>query len=124
MFRLLMAPSNTVCDALKITDEHERGMMRMLINMLIFTALVVPVFFVAWKLIGGGWAGRAFSSEHAPRPRGGQCSPRPHGEAAALIQCRRQATRSAMGSKGGMGSAVARQSFQAPIPAAPSAAAS
>jgi hypothetical protein len=51
MFRLLMAPSNTVCDALKITDEHERGMMRMLINMMIFTALVVPVFFVAWKLM-------------------------------------------------------------------------
>ena len=32
MFRLLMAPSNTVCDAFKITDEHERGMMRMLVT--------------------------------------------------------------------------------------------
>jgi hypothetical protein len=51
MFRLLMAPSNTVCDALKITDEHERGMMRMLVNMMVFTAIGVVVFFVAWKLM-------------------------------------------------------------------------
>ena len=51
MFRLLMAPSNTVCDALKITDEHERGMMRMLVNMMLFTAIVVLVFVVAWKLM-------------------------------------------------------------------------
>ena len=51
MFRLLMAPSNTVCDALHITDEHERGMMRMLVNMMIFTAIVVLVFFAAWKLM-------------------------------------------------------------------------
>lgn len=51
MFRLLMAPSNAVCDALKITDEHERGMMRMLVNMMIFTAFAVIVFGVAWKLI-------------------------------------------------------------------------
>ena len=51
MFRLLMAPSNTVCDAMKITDEHERGMMRMLVNMMIFTAIIVAVFFVAWKLM-------------------------------------------------------------------------
>jgi hypothetical protein len=51
MFRLLMAPSNTVCDALKITDEHERGMMRMLVNMMIFTAIIVAVFFVGWKLM-------------------------------------------------------------------------
>jgi hypothetical protein len=51
MLRLLMAPSNTVCDAMKITDEHERGMMRMLVNMMISTALAVPVFFIAWKLI-------------------------------------------------------------------------
>ena len=50
MFRLLMAPSNTVCDALKITDEHERGMMRMLVNMMIFTAIVVVVFYVGWRI--------------------------------------------------------------------------
>ena len=51
MFRLLMAPSNRVCDALNITDEHERGMMRMLVNMMMFTAVLVPAFFVAWKLV-------------------------------------------------------------------------
>jgi len=52
MFRLLMAPSNSVCDALKITNEHERGMMRMLVNMMIVSLLAIPVFYVAWKLIG------------------------------------------------------------------------
>lgn len=51
MFRLLMAPSNSVCDALHITDEHERGMMRMLVNMSLVSALAIPVFYVAWKLI-------------------------------------------------------------------------
>lgn len=51
MLHLLMAPSNMVCDALNITDEHERGMMRMLVNMMIFTAIIVPVFFVIWKLV-------------------------------------------------------------------------
>lgn len=51
MFHLLMVPSNRVCDALKISDEHERGMMRMLVNMIIFTAIVVAVFFLAWKFV-------------------------------------------------------------------------
>jgi hypothetical protein len=51
MLHLLMAPSNLVCDALKIFDEHERGMMRMLVNMMIFTAVMLPVLFVAWKLV-------------------------------------------------------------------------
>jgi hypothetical protein len=50
MLRLLMAPANMVCDALNITDEHERGMMRMLVNMMILTALVVPVFYILWQL--------------------------------------------------------------------------
>jgi hypothetical protein len=50
MLRLLMAPADTVCNALNITDEHERGMMRMLVNMMILTALVVPVFYILWQL--------------------------------------------------------------------------
>ena len=50
MLRLLMAPANTVCDMLNITDEHERGMMRMLVNMMILTALVVPAFYILWQL--------------------------------------------------------------------------
>ncbi|WP_372785268.1 hypothetical protein [Phenylobacterium sp.] len=49
MLKFLMAPSNAVCDRLGLTDEHERGMLRMLVNMLIFTAIVVAVFYVAWR---------------------------------------------------------------------------
>lgn len=50
MLRFLMTPSNAVCDRLGLTNEHERGMMRMLVNMMIFTAIVVGVFFVGWRL--------------------------------------------------------------------------
>lgn len=35
----LLRPSNAVCDMMKIEDEHERGMIRMLVNMLILTAV-------------------------------------------------------------------------------------
>jgi hypothetical protein len=49
MFKFLMAPSNAVCDRFGLTDEHERGMLRMLVNMLIFAAIVVAVFYVAWR---------------------------------------------------------------------------
>ena len=44
MLRLLMRPSNAVCDAMHITDEHERAMVRMLVNMLLLTALAVLGF--------------------------------------------------------------------------------
>lgn len=50
MFRFLMAPSNAVCDRLGLTNEHERGMMRMLVNMMIVTAVGVGVVFVGWPL--------------------------------------------------------------------------
>lgn len=50
MLRFLMLPANAVCNVFGITDEHERGMMRMLVNMMIFTAICVAVFFVAWEL--------------------------------------------------------------------------
>jgi hypothetical protein len=50
VFQFLMLPANTVCDRMGIVNEHERGMMRMLVNMLIFTAVIVIVFFVGWKL--------------------------------------------------------------------------
>lgn len=46
MFRLMMAPANAVCDALHIRDESERGMVRMLVNMLILTMVSVIVFVV------------------------------------------------------------------------------
>ena len=50
MLRVLMRPSNAVCDAMHITDEHERGMVRMLVNMLLLTAISVLAFVV---VIGG-----------------------------------------------------------------------
>ena len=51
ILRLLMAPANAVCDRLGMIDEHERGMMRMLVNMILFTGIVVTVFFVVWRAV-------------------------------------------------------------------------
>jgi len=48
MFRLLMLPANAVCDAIGMTDEHERGMIRMLVNTLLWTTIGSMMFFVAW----------------------------------------------------------------------------
>ena len=52
MLRILMLPSNVVCDLLRMTDAHERGMVRMLVNTLIWTTLCVTVMLVAWTLVG------------------------------------------------------------------------
>ena len=41
-----MRPANAVCDAMHITDEHERGMVRMLVNMLLLSAIAVLAFVV------------------------------------------------------------------------------
>lgn len=46
MYKLLMRPSNAVCDAMHITDENERGMIRMLVNMLLLTVVFVLGFVV------------------------------------------------------------------------------
>ena len=51
LFNLLMSPSNRVCDRLGIGDEHERGMMRMLVNMILFTALIVVVGLAGWAVV-------------------------------------------------------------------------
>jgi len=48
LYRLLMAPSNAVCDALNVADEHERGMIRMLVNSLIWITIGAVAFFVVW----------------------------------------------------------------------------
>ena len=48
LFRLIMLPSNYICDALKIADEHERGMVRMLVNMLAFITVAVTVLMLVW----------------------------------------------------------------------------
>jgi hypothetical protein len=44
MYRLLMRPSNAVCDAMHITDEGERGMVRMLVNMMLLSLIGVAGF--------------------------------------------------------------------------------
>jgi hypothetical protein len=40
-----------ICDALGMTDEHERGMVRMLVNTLLWTTLCVTFALVAWLLL-------------------------------------------------------------------------
>jgi hypothetical protein len=52
MFRLIMAPANAVCDALGVVDENERGMIRMLVNTLLWTTLGAVIFSVAWMTTG------------------------------------------------------------------------
>jgi hypothetical protein len=47
MLRLLMRPSNAVCDAMGIKNESERGMVRMLVNMMLLTLLFVFLFVAA-----------------------------------------------------------------------------
>ena len=47
----LFQPSNLVCDRLGITDEHERGMMRMFVNMCLLSAVCVVGFVAAWMLL-------------------------------------------------------------------------
>lgn len=49
MLRLLMSPSNALCDAMNLTDEGERGVVRMLFNMLLLTVVFVLIF-VAWQV--------------------------------------------------------------------------
>ena len=51
MLRLLLLPSNLVCDAMNIRDENERGMVRMLVNTLLWTTLCVTVMLVVWTLV-------------------------------------------------------------------------
>lgn len=52
MFRLLMWPSNAVADALKITDEHERGMIRMLVNTLLWLTVLITLLTLVWLALG------------------------------------------------------------------------
>jgi hypothetical protein len=42
-----MRPANIVCDMMHIIDEHERGMIRMLVNMLLLSLIAVFGFVVA-----------------------------------------------------------------------------
>ena len=47
MLRILMRPSNAVCDAMGITNENERGMIRMLVNMLLLSLVFFLIFVAA-----------------------------------------------------------------------------
>jgi hypothetical protein len=51
MFRLLMLPSNAVCDALKITDENERSMVRMLVNTLLWLTVLITLLTLFWTTL-------------------------------------------------------------------------
>ena len=51
LLELLMRPSNLVCDLLGLGDQHERGMMRMFVNMCLFSVFCVVAFFVLWKML-------------------------------------------------------------------------
>ena len=62
MLRLLMGPSNAVCDILRVKDEGERGMIRMLVNMMILTFVAVIVFVVVIEAIDGLLASQALIS--------------------------------------------------------------
>jgi hypothetical protein len=52
LFRLLMAPSNAVCDALRVSDENERGMVRMLVNTLLWMTVGCTVLTIIWVGFG------------------------------------------------------------------------
>jgi hypothetical protein len=54
MFKLLMSPSNAVCNRLGLIDEHERGMMRMLVNMMIICGLMTPFIYAGYRILGAG----------------------------------------------------------------------
>lgn len=52
MIRLLMGPSNAVCDALGMTDENERGVVRMLVNALLLIVVGVTLSTLTIGAIG------------------------------------------------------------------------
>ncbi len=47
MLQLLMRPANAVCDAIGIADEGERGVVRMLVNMLLLSVIFFLIFVAA-----------------------------------------------------------------------------
>jgi len=50
-FDLLMWPANAACNRLGLTDEQERGMVRMLVNTLLWTTIGAGVLFATWATI-------------------------------------------------------------------------
>lgn len=50
VFRLLMMPATVVCNRIGLTNVHDRGMMRMLVNMMLCSAVAAIAVFVGWKI--------------------------------------------------------------------------
>jgi len=44
---IFVAPGNALADALGTTDEHERGLLRMLVNSVIWISLGAVMFMIA-----------------------------------------------------------------------------
>jgi hypothetical protein len=42
--------ANAVCDRLGLTDEHERGVKRMFVNMIIISDVAVVVDYAGWRM--------------------------------------------------------------------------
>ena len=51
MLRLIMWPANAVCDAMRIHDENERGMVRMLVNVIQLTLVSVIAFAILFGFL-------------------------------------------------------------------------
>jgi hypothetical protein len=51
MLRLIMWPANAVCDAMHVEDENERGVVRMLVNMMMLTLVSVVAFAILFGIL-------------------------------------------------------------------------
>jgi len=51
MLRLIMWPANAVCDAIHVEDENERGVVRMLVNMMLLTLMAVIAFVILFGIL-------------------------------------------------------------------------
>ncbi len=51
MLRLIMWPANAVCDAMRIHDQNERGVVRMLVNMMLLTVVSVIAFAILFGIL-------------------------------------------------------------------------
>jgi hypothetical protein len=52
MSYLLMLSSNAICDVLGVKEAHDRGLVRMLVNALLWTAACLAMVLTAWKMVG------------------------------------------------------------------------
>lgn len=50
LLHLLTLPATVICNRIGLTNEHDRGMMRMLVNMMLCSAVAAVAVFVGWKI--------------------------------------------------------------------------